>query len=119
MLAKRRFIEIVEGITATHLAARWTSSGPPRWPHHQRHSQTDELVGYVKEMLGRIRSTASRRAWARRIFRGDVGGVPGGYLRVSLGSNDEGYTYGGHNPKVCFNEEGACRWAAPSMPIPL
>jgi metal-dependent amidase/aminoacylase/carboxypeptidase family protein len=47
--------------------------------------------------------------------------VPSVFFRISMGSNQEGYVYGGHNPKVIFDEEalpvgaaayayGAMRW---------
>ena len=68
--------------------------------------QTDELVGYVKEMLGEAKVHCIPAGMGSEDFSEVMLAVPGSYLRVSLGSNDEGYTYGGHNPKVCFNEEG-------------
>ena len=106
MLAKRRFIEIVEGITATFggkVDIEWTTEMAPTINNIP---QTDELVGYVKEMLGEDKVHCIPAGMGSEDFSEVMLAVPGSYLRVSLGSNDEGYTYGGHNPKVCFNEEG-------------
>ncbi|MEG1757856.1 MAG: M20 family metallopeptidase [Oscillospiraceae bacterium] len=102
---KSRFVEIVKGICSTFRAevkVEFTSQTPTTYNNPQL---TEKLVGYLREMAGED-----------RVFMNDLGVkgsddfayfselVPGVMYHVGMGTLEEGYTYGLHNPRVRFDE---------------
>ena len=65
-----------------------------------------EMEGYLKELLGDDHVSTCEPSMGSEDFSEVISRVPGVFMRLSLGSCEEGYCFGGHHPKVRFNDEG-------------
>lgn len=121
MLIKRRVIEIAEG-AATMLGGaakvEFLSEMPPLCNDAEMAS---EMTTYMREVLGEENVVPMPARMASEDFAEVTTRVPGIFMRLSMGSVKEGYCYGGHHPKVIFDEGampagaaayayGALRW---------
>ncbi len=103
--AKRRFIEIVNGVCATFGGSaeiEWTTEMAPTVNHP---ATTDELLGYIAQLVGAENMAEVPASMGSEDFSEVLLQVPGTYLNLSFGSKEEGYLYGGHHPKIRHNEE--------------
>ncbi len=66
----------------------------------------DEMVSYIKEIIGEENVIDFPSPMGSEDFSEFLLKVPGVFLWLGMGSVDEGYKYGMHNPKVVFNESG-------------
>lgn len=120
-LVKRRLQEISEGTAATlgGTATVTFSAGMPALCNNE--ALTEEMIGYLKELLGEDGVVPMPARMASEDFAGVTERVPGVFMRLSMGSKEEGYCYDGHHPKVVFDEAampagaaayayGAFRW---------
>ncbi|MBS4784619.1 MAG: amidohydrolase [Clostridiales bacterium] len=103
--AKRRFVEIVNGICATFGGSaeiEWTTEMAPTVNDP---AITDELLGYLTELLGEENMVEVPAAMGSEDFSEVLLNVPGTYINLSFGSKEEGYLYGAHHPKIRLNED--------------
>ena len=103
--AKRRFIEIVNGICATfggHADIEWTTEMAPTINDP---AVTPELLGYIRELVGEENMAEVPASMGSEDFSEVLLNVPGSYLNLSFGSKEEGYLFGGHHPKIRHNED--------------
>lgn len=81
----------------------------------------EALADYFRDMIGPENVVSIPARMASEDFSEVSSRVPSAFFRISMGSNQEGHVYGGHNPKVIFDEEalpvgaaayayGAVRW---------
>ena len=109
---KRRIVEIAES-TATLLGGTAKVSftmGLP--PLINNDALTVETLGYLRELLGEENVVPMPARMASEDFAEVTALVPGTFMRLSAGSIDEGYVYGGHHPKVVFDESAMPAGAA-------
>ena len=103
--ARKRFIEIVNGICATFGGSadiEWTTEMAPTINDS---TVTPDVIGYGKERVGGGAAAGVGPSMGSEDFSEVLLHVPGTYLNVSFGSKEEGYLYGAHHPKVRHNEE--------------
>ena len=103
--AKRRFIEIVNGMCATfggHADIEWTTEMAPTINDP---AVTPELLGYIRELVGEENMAEVPASMGSEDFSEVLLNVPGSYLNLSFGSKEEGYLFGGHHPKIRHNED--------------
>ena len=103
--AKRRFIEIVNGMCATfggHADIEWTTEMAPTINDP---AVTPELLGYIRELVGEENMAEVPASMGSEDFSEVLLNVPGSYLNLSFGSKEEGYLFGGHPPKIRHNED--------------
>ena len=103
--ARKRFIEIVNGICATFGGSadiEWTTEMAPTINDS---TVTPDVIGYIKELVGEDQVAEVEPSMGSEDFSEVLLHVPGTYLNVSFGSKEEGYLYGAHHPKVRHNEE--------------
>ena len=103
--AKRRFIEIVNGMCATfggHADIEWTTEMAPTINDP---AVTPELLGYIRELVGEENMAEVPASMGSEDFSEVLLNVPGSYLNLSFGSREEGYLFGGHHPKIRHNED--------------
>lgn len=103
--ARKRFIEIVNGICATFGGSadiEWTTEMAPTINDS---TVTPDVIGYIKELVGEDQVAEVEPSMGSEDFSEVLLQVPGTYLNVSFGSKEEGYLYGAHHPKVRHNEE--------------
>ena len=103
--AKRRFIEIVNGICTTfggHADIEWTTEMAPTINDP---AVTPELLGYIRELVGEENMAEVPASMGSEDFSEVLLNVPGSYLNLSFGSKEEGYLFGGHHPKIRHNED--------------
>lgn len=120
-LVKRRLVEIAEG-TATALGGSAKVSFSAELPSlHNDAEMAAEMIGFAEELLGQENVVPMPPRMASEDFAEVTTRVPGVFLRLSMGSIEEGYQYAGHHPKVTFDEQampagaatyayGAFRW---------
>lgn len=109
---KKRLEEIVKGIAATfngEVKVEWNEVASPTINDP---AMTEQVMGYVTELLGGDRVMQVPPVMGSEDFAEVMLEVPGVYMRCGMGSVAEGYTYGGHNPYVQFNEEALPTGAA-------
>jgi metal-dependent amidase/aminoacylase/carboxypeptidase family protein len=75
-------------------------------------SLTEEITGYIDELLGAGTTYEIPRMTGSEDFSVISEKVPSLLLWVGTGSEEEGYPYGVHNPKVTFNEDAIHKMAA-------
>lgn len=120
-LVKRRLTEIAEGVAATLGGTAKVSFSAGMPPLSNDAELAEEMTGYLRELLGEDAVVPMPPRMASEDFAEVTTRVPGIFLRLSMGSREEGYCYDGHHPKVCFNEAampagaaayayGAFRW---------
>lgn len=103
--AKRRFVEIVNGVCATFggwAEIEWTTEMAPTINDPVI---TPELLGYIRELVGEENMAEVPASMGSEDFSEVLLHVPGTYLNLSFGSKDEGYLFGGHHPKIRHNED--------------
>ena len=103
--AKRRFIEIVNGMCATfggHADIEWTTEMAPTINDP---AVTPELLGYIRELVGEENMAEVPASMGSEDFSEVLLNVPGSYLNLSFGSKEEGYLFAGHHPKIRHNED--------------
>ena len=103
--AKRRFIEIVNGMCATfggHADIEWTTEMAPTINDP---AVTPELLGYIRALVGEENMAEVPASMGSEDFSEVLLNVPGSYLNLSFGSKEEGYLFGGHHPKIRHNED--------------
>lgn len=120
-LVKRRLKEIAEGTATTLGGTAVVSFSAEMSSLCNDQVLTTEMIGFMKELVGEENVVPMPARMASEDFAEVTERVPGTFLRLSTGSVEEGYQYGGHHPKVTFNEEalptgaaayayGAFRW---------
>lgn len=66
---------------------------------------TEEMLGYASEIVGRENVRETHQSMGAEDFSVYANEIPSTYFGLGAGSKEEGYLYGGHNPKVQFNEK--------------
>ncbi|MEG2916588.1 MAG: M20 family metallopeptidase [Clostridium sp.] len=66
----------------------------------------DEVVSFIGEVIGKENIIEFPAAMGSEDFSEFLLEVPGVFLWIGMGSVDEGYSFGMHNPKAIFNEAG-------------
>lgn len=110
---KERLLGISESVAKTFRAeckVDFLSEGVP--PMINEEELTDEITGYIDELLGEGTAYVLPRMTGSEDFSVVSEKVKSVLLWVGTGSEDEGYPYGVHNPKVTFNEEAIHKMAA-------
>lgn len=103
---------LVERITsiAEHIAAAFRGSVEITREHtlpapYNNPEYTDEYARYAAELLGAENVILTNESFgAGDDFAYVTDAVPGALLNVGFGASGEGYTQGGHNPRVIYNE---------------
>jgi amidohydrolase len=109
---KRRIVEIAEG-TAKSLGGSASVCYTAEMPSMSNdETVTKEVKGYLCELIGSQNVVPMPARMASEDFAEVMLKRPGVFLRLSVGSTDEGYTCKAHNPKVLFNEEAMPTGAA-------
>ena len=106
VFAKRRLEEISKGMAATFGATAeivWYTEFAPTINNVEL---TAELDGYTRELLGDDQVFITEPQMGSEDFSEVMLRVPGSFFYVNLGSIADGYLFGGHNPKVRFDESG-------------
>lgn len=111
-LVKRRLKEIAEGTAAMLGGSATVSFSAELPPLCNDETLTAEMTGYMKEILGEENVVPMPARMASEDFAEVTACVPGTFMRLSMGSKDEGYCYDGHNPKVVFDEGAMSAGAA-------
>lgn len=109
---KEKFEFLVERITAIaeHIAAAFRGSVDVKREHtlpapYNNPELTDEYIKFATELLGEENVIATNEAFgAGDDFACVTDVVPGALLNVGFGTSAEGYSCGGHNPHVLYNE---------------
>lgn len=110
---KGRLLDISESVAKTFRAdckVEFLSEGVP--PMVNDELLTDEITGYIDDLLGEGTTYEIPRMTGSEDFSVISEKVPSLLLWVGTGSEEEGYPYGVHNPKVTFNEDAIHRMAA-------
>lgn len=118
-LVKKRLVEIAEGTAAT-LGGKAEVSFSSQLPSLMNDAELSrEVAGYMRELLGEERLVPMASRMASEDFSEITTRVPGIFMRLSMGSREEGYCYDGHHPKVVFDEgampAGAAAYAYGAM----
>ncbi|BBA49705.1 putative hydrolase [Fusobacterium varium] len=66
---------------------------------------TEEMLTYASEIVGRENTRETHQSMGSEDFSVYADEIPSTYFGLGAGSKEEGYLYGGHNPKVQFNEK--------------
>ncbi|MCD8022901.1 MAG: M20 family metallopeptidase [Lachnospiraceae bacterium] len=101
----KRICEVAEHIAAAFRGSVEIEKNDMIPAPYNEPSLTEEYAKYATELLGEenvILTDDSLGAGDDFAHVTDV--VPGALLNVGFGTREEGYTYGGHNPHVVFNE---------------
>ena len=120
-LVKRRLVEISESIAKTMGGSAKVTFNSELEPLINDEDLTVEMIGYLKELVGEDRVLPMPSRMASEDFSAVTGRVPSTFMRLSMGSKEQGYIYDGHHPKVVFDEAampagaaayayGAFRW---------
>jgi amidohydrolase len=110
---KGRLLDISESVAKTFRAeckVEFLSEGVP--PMVNDESLTEEITGYIDELLGAGTTYEIPRMTGSEDFSVISEKVPSLLLWVGTGSEEEGFPYGVHNPKVTFNEDAIHKIAA-------
>lgn len=120
-LIKKRIVEITEGTAAALGGAANVEFFSEMPPLCNDAGMTDEMAVYMREVLGSENVVPMPPRLASDDFAEVTAQVPGVFMRLSMGSQEEGYWCGAHHPKVIFDESampagaaayahGALRW---------
>lgn len=111
--ARRRFEEICHGVSATYRAScevEYLSEGIP--PMINDDALCGELSGYIDDLLGEGTSYHIERMTGSEDFSALSTEIPCMLVWFGTGSDEEGYAYGVHDPRVTFNEDALPMMAA-------
>lgn len=104
--AKKRLAEIAQGVASSFRAScqvAFEGEGIP--PMLNDVSLTQELAGCIDDMLGSGTAYEMEPMTGSEDFSVISREVPSALFWVGTGSEEEGYPYGVHDPRVTFNEE--------------
>lgn len=104
--AKKRLVEIAEGVAASFRAScqvDFQGEGIP--PMQNDISLTEEMGQYIDDMLGSGTAYEMEPMTGSEDFSVISREVPSALFWVGTGSEEEGYPYGVHDPRVTFSEE--------------
>ena len=111
--ARQRFTEICQGVCQTFRASCDVAfSGPGIPPMINDPALTDELNGYIEDLLGPGVVREIERMTGSEDFSAFSPHVPCALYWYGTGSAEEGYAYGVHDPRVTFNERALPGMAA-------
>lgn len=111
--ARQRFSEICENVCSTFRATcdiEFTGEGIP--PMQNNNELCEELGGYIDDMLGEGTTYHIERMTGSEDFSVFSHDVPCALYWFGTGSEEEGYAYGVHDPRVTFNEDALPMMAA-------
>ncbi len=104
--AKRRLVEIADGISKTFGATCEVEWYTEFAPTVNNVPLTEELDRYTRELIGEENVHITQPQMGSEDFSEVMLRVPGSFFNLSLGSKADGYLYGAHNPKIRFDESG-------------
>ena len=104
--AKRRLAEIADGICKTFGATCQLEWYTEFAPTVNDIPLTEELDRYTRELIGEDKVHILPPQMGSEDFSEVMLRVPGSFFNLCLGSKEEGYLFGAHNPKIRFDESG-------------